>query len=767
MSESENESTDQTTQWFTPLRVGLMIAVLLAAVFPGIVAGTASFFRSDYGVIGYPALAHVSDSARMMKFPLWNHYSNCGVPFFAQWGTMCLYPGNLFFIFLPLPWALGVFCLGHLWLAGLGMYRLAVDWTGNRVAAGFAGIAFTFGGATLSSLIWPNYCVALAWMPWLVFFARRGWREGGRWIPLAALAGCMQMLVGVPELVMLTWILLGVLWLLDRNETTDRRRWLIALPGMVVLVAALSAVQLMPFFDLLDQSQRSPEFRDMRWPMPIWGWANLFVPLFHYGATDDGLFMQQGQYFLSSYYLGLGVITFAFLAVLRQRDKRTWALAGLAIFALIMALGHKGLLYTAVVNLIPGAGIARYPIKFVMLAAFLFPLLAAIGIAHFLKDTEAKNDRRFRDVTTIMVAVVIEVLLLVVLAHAIENPLDKLDVLRKNTAGRLILFGLFFIAFLKGTNPEIADRLRRVYLGLAMLFLGADLATHMPNQNPTVPADAFREFPADQQESRPRFNASLQRAMITPAAEHKLLTSSVTPWEMNIVGKRLAQWSNLNLLESVPKVNGSMTLRQGFQDEIQQALYPRTGEAPAAEGLKDFLGVRWITHPTNVIGWIERSNALPVITAGQRVTVSTQSTNVITHLASTNFSPRDELWITAEAFPFATETYEQVVPTSVTNFILGNDQLQFEINAEAPTVAVIAQSYNRNWRAYVNNEQRPIYRANHAFQAVEVPAGRSFVTLRYVDTPFLKGAAISLFALLACGGWIAWTLRRPRSGSVT
>ena len=762
MSEPENDSCNETARWFTPLRVGLLMALLLTALFPGIVAGTSTFFRSDYGVIGYPALAHVADSARMMKFPLWTHLSNCGAPFFAQWGTMCLYPGNLFFIFLPMPWSLGVFCLGHLWLAGMGMYFLAHDWTRNRVAAAFAGVAFTLGGATLSSLVWPNYCVAIGWMPWLVYLAQRGWREGGRWIPLAALAGWMQMLVGVPEVVLLAWILIGVLWLLERKEVADPNRWLRAGPIIVLLVATLSAVQLIPFFDLLDQSQRTPEFRDQRWPMPIWGWANLFVPLFHYGATDDGLFMQQGQYFLTSYYLGLAVMAFSFLAVWRCRDKRVWAVTGLAVFALIMALGHKGLLYTVVVNVIPGAGIARYPIKFVMLAAMLFPLLAAVGMARFMADTAEKNDRRFRDITAIVVAVIIEVLLLVVLAHMNENQLDKLDVLRTNTAGRLILFGLFILAFLKGTNPEIAVRLRRIYLGLALLFLGADLATHIPNQNPTIPAGTLaREFPVDEQMVRPRFNGSLQRAMITPEAEIQLLTSAITPWEMNIVSKRLAQWSNLNLVEGVAKVNGSMTLRQGFQNEVQSALYPREGAAPAAEGLKDFLGVHWITHPTNVIGWIERDSALPLVTSGQRAVVSSQSSNVIAHLVSTNFAPREEVWIAADEFPFAQETYEETVKTSVTNFILGNAQLQFEITAHQPTLAVIAHSYNRNWVAYVNSEPRPIHRANHAFQAVEVPAGRSFVTLRYEDAPFVKGFAISLSALLICLVWLGRVWRRP------
>jgi len=47
-----------------------------------------------------------------------------------------------------------------------------------------------------------------------------------------------------------------------------------------------------------------------------------------------------------------------------------------------------------------------------------------------------------------------------------------------------------------------------------------------------------------------------------------------------------------------------------------------------------------------------------------------------------------------------------------------------------------------------------LWRANHAFQALEVPAGRHEVKLVYHDTRFLLGGVISLTTLL--GGLTAW-----------
>jgi len=338
------------------------------------------------------------------------------------------------------------------------------------------------------------------------------------------------------------------------------------------------------------------------------------------------------------------------------------------------------------------------------------------------------------------------VLVLVALAHGVENSYDILATLRLNTAGRLILFGLGLLAFLKAAHVEIAPRLRRIYLTLALVFLAADLLTHLTNQNPTVPAatlSADIELPG-----RPRFTGALQRAMISPAAEAALLRSSVMPWDADFAGKRLALWSNLNLLENVPKVNGSMTLRQREEDELQERLYPMDpATAPAAEALKDFLGVRWFTREGEVVHWSGRSTALPLVTAGQATREGADPAAVLVDLVSTGFRPLEYVWLNgSDPLPR--------VQATVTNLIFGSGKLQFEVEAAAPTVAVIAQSHNRNWQARVDGRPAPVWRANHAFQAVPVPAGRSFVRLDYVDLKFWNGVSISLFCVVLCLGWI-------------
>jgi hypothetical protein len=157
----------------TPLRFGLMLAGLLSLWHPGILLGTTTFFYRDYGVLGYPFIHFHRECFWAGELPLWNPLSNCGAPFLAQWGTMTLYPPSLFYLLFPLPWSLGVFCLAHLWLGGLGMFQLARRWMGAGPGPALAGVAFALGGVAQSSLMWPNYTVALGWMPWVVLLVER------------------------------------------------------------------------------------------------------------------------------------------------------------------------------------------------------------------------------------------------------------------------------------------------------------------------------------------------------------------------------------------------------------------------------------------------------------------------------------------------------------------------------------------------------------------------------------------------------------------
>jgi len=67
---------------------------------------------------------------------------------------------------------------------------------------------------------------------------------------------------------------------------------------------------------------------------------------------------------------------------------------------------------------------------------------------------------------------------------------------------------------------------------------------------------------------------------------------------------------------------------------------------------------------------------------------------------------------------------------------------------------VISQLDYPGWTASVDGKPFPVLRADYAFQAIAVPAGRSTVDLRFRPRSLYIGAALSVLGLLVIAACI-------------
>jgi hypothetical protein len=735
MAQPQDTQTGQPFT-FSAWHFAAVLGLLLFAAFPKVMLGQHSFFFRDYGVLGYPFVAYAHESFWRGELPLWNPLSNCGTPFLAQWGTMALYPFSLIYLLFPLPWSLGYFCLGHLFLAGLGMYWLAREWTRNDFAAAFAGMVYVFNGVMFSSLIWPNYIVALAWMPLVVLWTHRAWRHGGRSIALAAIVGAMQMLSGVPELVLLTWFLVGAICLAEWISAPRALRPCSRLAVVILLVAGLSAVQLLPFFDLLAHSQRSSDFATSKWAMPGWGWANLLIPLFHTYKSAQGPCFQHDQAFMTSYYPGVAVLLLAAWAAWHVRTKRVWVLGGLVLFSWILALGENGFVFSWIRKFLPIIGFARFPIKFVLLGAFALPLLSAFALASLASSS---NERRLHGLVTGVVVTLVLMAGIVWFAQEYPYPLQRWPDLWQNAALRAI----FLLIILGGCCAAVfIPQLRRRQIFAIGVFVAvfADILTHTEQQNPTIPTALFAKGLWQERNGK-----SVGRVFISPESEKRLLRSTVRDPVHDFLGKRLALWSNLNVVDGVPKVNGSSTLQLREQNMLERSLYGSNTVA-LPNGILDFLGVSHITG-SNTVDWTARTSALPLVTAGQRP-IFVPSEDELPAVLADNFDPRKIVCLPQHLRAAVLATNQ--TQATITDLQCSAQRLVFTVTAAEPAIVVLAQSYYHAWKARVDGKPVPVWRANHAFQAFQIPSGEHRVVLMYQDGRLLPGGTISGMAALVC-----------------
>jgi hypothetical protein len=215
--------------------------------------------------------------------------------------------------------------------------------------------------------------------------------------------------------------------------------------------------------------------------------------------------------------------------------------------------------------------------------------------------------------------------------------------------------------------------------------------------------------------------------------------------EENYLLQRLAFLADCNLLEGVPQVHGFFSLAPAEANNATFLPYVQTNvDFPA---LLDFMGVSQITAPGKAFEWTARPSAMPLVTAGQRPVFADDRT-AFQAFFQTNLDFRRIVMLPPEARGSLTAT--QQTSARVLDAKFANQSIAIQTEAPAASLVVISQSHYPAWKAYVDGQPTMIWRANYAFQALEVPAGRHQIRLVYEDKALLAGAVLSGLGLLAC-----------------
>jgi len=304
--------------------------------------------------------------------------------------------------------------------------------------------------------------------------------------------------------------------------------------------------------------------------------------------------------------------------------------------------------------------------------------------------------------------------------------------------------------------------LQRVLPLLLLALFWLDVWTHLNlhSQNPTVrPAiyeiDMARKYLA----MNPQPELGESRAMVAPEAETKFMQLALNDAEQNFLAKRLGYFADCNLLDSVPKVNGFFSLYPRECGELNSALYVSTNACPPR--LADFMAVSQATASGEYVKWQARDSFLPLVTVGQQP-VFLDDTNALSLLLGPDFDGTKYVFLPLEARNAVSVTNAGSCRLLRQEF--KSDRVDADVEASAPSIVAISQSYYHQWRAYVDDEETQLLRANYAFQAVQVPQGRHHIHLVYVDRGFYFGALLSAVGLVGCMAyWLVSGRTRPEA----
>jgi len=187
-----------------------------------------------------------------------------------------------------------------------------------------------------------------------------------------------------------------------------------------------------------------------------------------------------------------------------------------------------------------------------------------------------------------------------------------------------------------------------------------------------------------------------------------------------------------------------------------------TTNAPA--GLMDFLAISYTNAPGKVTEWAPRSSHLPWITCGQ-TPVFADAWHTLEGLAAPGFDPRGTVYLPMDVSGTISAT--NAARIYISGQRVSAHQMLFETENNGAALVVVAQAFDHNWRAYVDDAPTRVLRANHAFQAVEVPAGKHRVRLVYEDRAFRLGAFVSILTAVIWVGLWFWIVRSRKSAKPT
>jgi hypothetical protein len=98
---------------------------------------------------------------------------------------------------------------------------------------------------------------------------------------------------------------------------------------------------------------------------------------------------------------------------------------------------------------------------------------------------------------------------------------------------------------------------------------------------------------------------------------------------------------------------------------------------------------------------------------------------------------------------------DTAAPASLAIAAYGPEEVALELGEHPAGYVVLSDTWYPGWRAWVDDRERPILRANHVFRAVEVDRTARRVVFRYRPTSFAFGLWVSLLTGAAVAGFLA------------
>jgi len=676
------------------------------------------------------------------RLPQWNPFFFSGYPFLANPQMMVFYPPAWFLRFFPLDYSFGLGMMLHIGWAGLGMYGLIRNQNMSRAAAFTSGITFMLSGVVITHIKGGHleWIYTIAWLPWVVWAWSRtlnlqGFRNlEGLWNAIiAGIVTAMMFLAGAARIAAVAEamvIVLGVWWF--ATHLTDLRvlKELGGLSGIVlriligvIVLIGIAAPQLLPSLEFASLSSRVNG-------LPLECANNLSITLsdFAFFGLARSPFDQFFEWERNGY-VGAMAITLAMIGLINP-NRMKWLWIGWGAVGLLLSVGPMSPVYPLARDLIPGLAVIRQPFTFIVMITFALAGLAGLGMERVIE-----SPRRWH----IWIA------------------------------GALLLIVIVFDVMLYRARPQSYDPSFYGWMSWLASFsspryLFALLSLWILNWAPHL--TGLAEFNTRQIVNRPVRccrSAMLLTVLyidlwffsyivisILPAPYQLASVPNVFPFEARILTVPYSS-ADRSMAVRVANAQGyAPVVVKSYNDFVSADRPPSRcpdfehAEIDSSDGqLLKMLSVSVLD--LNGVAKELKDYYPRVAWVGEAVSARTNG-EAIKLARAADFDPTKKVIIEGEVNP---STSSGTGSIRVTEY--GTESLTVLIDSTSDGWFYVNDVWYPGWKAWVNGEETPIYRANGTFRAVRVPSGQHTVFMQYENTYLSLGIWIALLTWVLIG----------------
>lgn len=715
----------------------------------------------------YPMQTYAIKILKSGQWPLWNNLILGGIPLLANFQSAPFSLVNIFYLFLPNLDAWNLQIILQLILAAVFTYLLLREFERTKLASVAGGIFYGFSGFLMIWLEWNGHSLTAAFFPLIILLTLKILKTFQvKWGVLLAITLALQIFSGYPQIILYQFMALLLLVIIFDRKILFNVKKLFILGIFFFLGISLAAIQIIPAAELLSFSQRGVE--DVLNTSAFLPWQQIitFIAPDYFGNHATGNYWGSGDYTLNTGFSGVVVFILASLGFLTfKKEKAAKFSLGLIILALVICLPNPLSIFLKESGLLGLQAASAHRALFLMNLGFA--LLAAFGIDSINKVSLKSVIRSMYLPGILLGGYVLATLLMMFLIK--QDPVFGIEIYRNLMIGLRNLFVPSLTLVATGTLLMLNLRLKRnqiisvlvIAIAVFELFRFGWKFTPFAERQLVFPSTPVLEFLQKQEkpfrvvaEDAIPINMMMAYNLETlegydavyPINIAKYISALNSGSAENLPMGRYGSVDNLdsNLLD-IANSKYILALKRGNDNSPDE-----NGQVP--EEFKSFDEV--FSDKTVVV--LENKNVIPRARIFHNFEIIEDSTKQLETLIDQNFPVNDKL-ILDEDPGISIATGSETVST-VEEF----NKKVLQVNSSSNGLLFIGDSFYPGWKAYVDNKETKILRANYNFMAIPVEAGEHMVEVQYLPDSFEKGKMISLISAIILLGVISssWLKKR-------